>query len=159
MRRLMSIAAAAATIAGGTAIGGSAQAGTVPDASLGVVTNMALPLEEIQFFWGGYNYCWYGNAWNGPGYYWCGYPWRYGYGWGGGYGWNGWRWGGGGAWRGGGMAWWPWQVAAVAGMAEAEDITTNAVGAVPAEHHRRQAINVFPDNDHEKRNYTESLKV
>ena len=50
-------------------------------------------------------------------------------------------------------------VAAVAGMAEAEDITTNAVGAVSAEHHRRQAINVFPDNDHEKRNYTESLKV
>jgi len=102
MRRLMSIAAAAATIAGGMAIGGSAQAGTVPDANLGVVTNTALPLEEIQFFWGGYNYCWYGNAWNGPGYYWCGYPWRYGYGWGGGYGWNGWRWGGGGAWRGGG---------------------------------------------------------
>jgi hypothetical protein len=50
-------------------------------------------------------------------------------------------------------------VAAVAGMAEAEDITTNTVGAVPAEHHRRQAKNVFPDNDHEKRNYTESLKV
>lgn len=37
-------------------------------------------------------------------------------------------------------------VAAVAGMAEAEaeDITTNAIGAVPAEHHRRQAKNVFP---------------
>jgi hypothetical protein len=50
-------------------------------------------------------------------------------------------------------------MAAVAGMAEAEDITTNAVGAVPAEHHRRQARNVFPYNDHEKRNYTESLKV
>jgi len=34
----------------------------------------------------------------------------------------------------------------VAGMAEAEaeDITTNAIGAVPAEHHRRQAKNVFP---------------
>ena len=158
MRRLMSIAAAAAT--GGTAIGGSAQAGTVPDASLGVVTNTALPLEEIQFFWGGYNYCWYGNAWNGPGYYWCGYPWRYSYGWGGGYGWNGWHWC---------VAWWRvahgtaavaiGMVAAVAGMAEAENITTNAVGAVPAEHHRRQAINVFPDNDHEKRNYTELLKV
>ncbi len=50
-------------------------------------------------------------------------------------------------------------VAAVAGMAESEDITTNAVGAVPAEHHRLQAKNVFPDNDHEKKNYTESLKV
>jgi hypothetical protein len=50
-------------------------------------------------------------------------------------------------------------MAAVAGMAEAEDITTNAVGAVPAEHHRLQAKNVFPDNDHEKKNYTESLKV
>jgi hypothetical protein len=50
-------------------------------------------------------------------------------------------------------------VAAVAGTAVAEDITTNAVGAVPAEHHRLQAKNVFPDNDHEKKNYTESLKV
>jgi hypothetical protein len=50
-------------------------------------------------------------------------------------------------------------MAAVAGMAVAEDIITNAVGAVPPEHHRRQAKNVFPDNDHEKRNYTESLKV
>ena len=159
MRRLMSIAAAATTIASGTAIGGSAQAGTVPDASLGVVTNTALPLEEIQFFWGGYNYCWYGNAWNGPGYYWCGYPWRYGYGWGGGYGWNGWRWVAGGVVAHGTAAVAIGMVAAVAGMAEAEDITTNAVGAVPAEHHRRQARNVFPYNDHEKRNYTESLKV
>jgi hypothetical protein len=56
------------------------------------------PVEKAQYFFGGYNYCFYPGGWHGPGWYWCGYPWRYGYGWGGGYGWRGW----GGGWRGGG---------------------------------------------------------
>jgi hypothetical protein len=56
----------------------------MPNAVVGAAASAALPLEEVQFFWGGRNYCWYGNAWNGPGWYWCGYPWRRGYGWGGG---------------------------------------------------------------------------
>ena len=49
---------------------------------------------ERQFFFGGQNYCWYDDGWQGPGYYYCGYAWRRGYGWGGGAGWRGW--GGGG---------------------------------------------------------------
>lgn len=43
------------------------------------------------YVYGGRNYCWYFDAWNGPGYYWCGYAWNRGYGWGGVYGWHGWR--------------------------------------------------------------------
>jgi hypothetical protein len=59
-------------------------------------------LEQVQFFWGGRNYCWYPGGWHGPGYYWCGYAWRRGFGWGGPYGWNGWRGGGRGYYHGGG---------------------------------------------------------
>jgi hypothetical protein len=55
------------------------------------------PVEKTQFFFGGYNYCWYPVGWHGPGWYWCGYAWNNGYGWGGGYGWRGW--GGGPGWR------------------------------------------------------------
>jgi hypothetical protein len=57
MRRLMTIAAAAASIAGSAGIDGSAQAGYIPNAGLGVMTSGALPLAQVQFFWGGYNYC------------------------------------------------------------------------------------------------------
>jgi hypothetical protein len=53
------------------------------------------PVEKAQFFWGGYNYCWYPVGWHGPGWYWCGYAWNNGYGWGGPYGWHGWY----GRWR------------------------------------------------------------
>jgi hypothetical protein len=79
MRRLMTIAAAIVSIAGSAELGGSAQAGSIPNAGLGEVTNGALPLEQVQFYWGGYNYCWYAEAWNGPGWYYCGYPWNYGW--------------------------------------------------------------------------------
>ena len=64
-------------------------------------------LIKAQWFYGGYNYCWYVNGWRGPGFYWCGYAWRRGFGWGGPSGWRGWG-GGyangyrGGGWRGGG---------------------------------------------------------
>ncbi|HKH81122.1 MAG TPA: hypothetical protein VKA03_05865 [Methylovirgula sp.] len=64
-------------------------------------------VEKTQFFWGGQNYCWYDDGWQGPGWYWCGYAWRSGFGWGGGRGWHGWVGGHGGpggfhAVRGGG---------------------------------------------------------
>jgi hypothetical protein len=72
MRRLMIIAAAVASLAGSAEIGGSAQAGSLPNAGLGVLANGAFPLEEVQYAWGGRNYCWYGNGWQGPGWYWCG---------------------------------------------------------------------------------------
>jgi hypothetical protein len=58
-----------------------------------------LPVEKAQFFFGGRNYCWYDNGWQGPGFYWCGYAFRTGLGWGGGAGWHGWRRGGGGGGR------------------------------------------------------------
>ena len=58
-----------------------------------------LPIEHVQYVYGGQNYCWYDNGWRGPGYYYCGYAFRTGLGWGGGIGWNNW---GGGGWRGGG---------------------------------------------------------
>jgi hypothetical protein len=70
------------------------------------------PVEKAQYVFGGYNYCWYPSAWNGPGYYYCGYAWNRGLGWGGGYGWHGWGGGGwhgggwhGGGWHGGGGGW------------------------------------------------------
>jgi len=44
-----------------------------------------------QFAFGGRNYCFYPNGWNGPGFYWCGYAHRRGYGWGGRSGWRGWH--------------------------------------------------------------------
>jgi hypothetical protein len=47
--------------------------------------------EQAQFLWGGRNYCWYDDGWQGPGWYWCGYAYRAGFGWGGPVGWNGWR--------------------------------------------------------------------
>jgi hypothetical protein len=54
---------------------------------------------KVQYSWGGRNYCWYDDGWNGPGWYWCGQYLTRGIGWGGGVGWHGWR--GGGARVGG----------------------------------------------------------
>jgi len=65
--------------------------------------------QDVQYVWGGYNYCWYPGGWNGPGWYVCNYgPWVTGFWWGGPVGWHGWRWRGGpfvgrfyGGWHGG----------------------------------------------------------
>ena len=58
--------------------------------------NAALsPIERAQFVWGGYDYCWYDDGWQGPGWYVCDYgPWVSGYWWGGPRGWHNWRWSG-----------------------------------------------------------------
>lgn len=74
----------------------------------GPASTLPAATEQVQFFFGGRNYCWYDNGWHGPGFYWCGYSWRRGYGWGGGAGWHGWHHGGGGHWgyRGGGHRHW-----------------------------------------------------
>jgi hypothetical protein len=53
------------------------------------------PLQDVQFAFGGRNFCWYPGGWNGPGFYWCGYAYRRGFGWGGPAGWHGWHGGGG----------------------------------------------------------------
>ena len=66
------------------------------------IASRLLPVEKAQFFFGGRQYCWYDDGWQGPGWYWCGYAWRSGFGWGGGEGWNGWHRGGGGRFHGGG---------------------------------------------------------
>lgn len=48
--------------------------------------------EQVQFRFGGYDYCYYDDGWKGSGWYWCGYAHRPGFGWGGPIGWNSWRW-------------------------------------------------------------------
>ncbi len=48
------------------------------------------PVQDVQFLFGGRNYCWYPAGWHGAGYYWCGYANRRGLGWGGPVGWHGW---------------------------------------------------------------------
>jgi hypothetical protein len=53
-------------------------------------------LERVQFVFGGHNFCWYDNGWQGPGFYWCGYANRRGLGFGGGDGFHGWHGGHGG---------------------------------------------------------------
>ena len=65
----------------------------VGDSALGarLLSNQIAPIEKAQFFFGGQNYCWYDDGWQGPGWYWCGYAWNNGVGWGGGYGWHGWQ--------------------------------------------------------------------
>jgi hypothetical protein len=54
-----------------------------------------LPIPGVEvglpFFFGGHDYCWYDDGWQGAGWYWCGYGSRQGYGWGGGEGFNGWH--------------------------------------------------------------------
>jgi hypothetical protein len=52
------------------------------------------PVQDVQFLFGGRNYCWYPVGWHGAGYYWCGYANRRGIGWGGPVGWHGWSGGG-----------------------------------------------------------------
>jgi len=66
---------------------------------LGQAADGLSTVEKTQYFYGGRNYCWYPDGWNGPGFYWCGYAFRPGFGWGGPIGWRGWRGGYGG--RGG----------------------------------------------------------
>lgn len=68
----------------------SAQAQDAGAVAAGVVSGIA-----GAFLFGGHNYCWYDNGWNGGGWYWCGYGYNYGYGYGGPVGWHGWAWRGG----------------------------------------------------------------
>jgi hypothetical protein len=76
-----------AALAGG--IASTAQA--MPVTPLGAEVGNADLLQNVQFFFGGQEYCWYWDGWRGPGWYWCGYEWRSGFGWGGPSGWHRWR--------------------------------------------------------------------
>jgi hypothetical protein len=102
---LAAAAVGVAALAGGTSV----SAAVVPAIPMaGVYAPADQPaLQKAQFLFGGRNYCFYDDAWNGPGFYYCGYAWQRGYGWGGPEGWHGWnrggyRGGGAGYYRGGG---------------------------------------------------------
>ncbi len=84
MRKLIYAAAAIVSLATFSAL--------APAQALPMSSGIAVPtdVEQAQYIYGGRNYCFYPNGWNGPGFYWCGYAFRRGYGWGGGHGWHGW---------------------------------------------------------------------
>ncbi len=84
---VVALAAAAAVTLGGNA--GAASIST-PAATRTAVDSLKMT-ENVQFAWGGHDYCWYDDGWNGPGWYWCGSYLEPGIGWGGGYGWHHWR--------------------------------------------------------------------
>lgn len=87
---------ATAAILAGSALGGAASAGPMTGfAGLASANTAFSPIEKAQFVWGGYDYCWYDDGWQGPGWYVCDYgPWVSGYWWGGPSGWHDWRWSG-----------------------------------------------------------------
>ena len=89
--RSIIVAASALTIGGALAIG-TAQAAVQggADAIRSASENGALA-EQVQFRFGGYDYCWADDGWKGAGWYWCGYAYRPGFGWGGPIGWHNWR--------------------------------------------------------------------
>jgi hypothetical protein len=98
MRTLILAGAAVASLLGASIVAGGAQAApsSQPQLIFGVDRAGDMPtLDRVQFIFGGHNFCWYDNGWQGPGFYWCGYAERRGFGWGGGAGWNGWQGGGG----------------------------------------------------------------
>jgi hypothetical protein len=100
MRKFTLIATAASALMAGALVSSAADAApsfhAVPAPTLEALYTPGGPplLQDVQYFWGGRNYCWYDGGWHGPGYYWCGYAGRRGLGWGGGYGWHGWGHGG-----------------------------------------------------------------
>lgn len=112
IRKLLTSLTLAAAIS--IPLASSADAGIGDGAALGAPSLLTqLPyVEEAQFIYGGYYYCWYPAGWHGPGWYRCGWAWRTGFGWGGGWGWNGWVWRGGWhrwGWHGGGWHRWGWR--------------------------------------------------
>ena len=71
-------------------LGASAHAAIGGAGSTAVRSAPIAPVENVQFIFGGRNYCWYNHGWRGAGWYWCGSNWRRGIGWGGPWGWRGW---------------------------------------------------------------------
>ena len=65
---------------------------TNPNAVRAAIDDLSMVDTVQAYYFGGRQYCWYDDGWQGPGWYWCGYAWRRGYGWGGGYGWRNWAW-------------------------------------------------------------------
>jgi hypothetical protein len=93
MERFRFISAAAGALALGSVLAiGTAQAGVPGSDAIAAAAENGAITEQVQYRWGGYDYCWYDDGWRGPGWYWCGYASRPGFGWGGPVGWNNWRW-------------------------------------------------------------------
>lgn len=84
------LVAASVFATGGVLAIGAAQA-MVPGGAIRAASENGAITEQVQYRWGGYDYCWYNDGWRGPGWYWCGYAYRPGFGWGGPFGWNNWR--------------------------------------------------------------------
>jgi hypothetical protein len=92
MDRFRLIIVAAGALALGTFAGATAQAAVQGGAgAIRAASENGAVAEQVQFRFGGYDYCWADDGWRGPGWYWCGYAYRPGLGWGGGIGWNNWR--------------------------------------------------------------------
>ena len=90
MRRSSVALIGTAALLGGLA--GAPALGAPIGQSLGLRADGQNPIEQVQFFWNGYDYCWYDGGWHGPGWYVCEYgPWVSGFWWGGPLGWNNWR--------------------------------------------------------------------
>jgi len=90
----VAIAVASAVLVGATFTTDRSQAAPIAPDSLATAAGSVGLAQDVQYVWGGQNYCWYPDGWHGAGWYWCGYRWRHGLGWGGPYGWHGWRYGG-----------------------------------------------------------------
>ena len=67
----------------------SGQAGAMPVGGKAALEQIGI-VEQVQYSYGGKDYCWYDDGWNGPGWYVCGQYTVRGVGWGGGSGWQGW---------------------------------------------------------------------
>jgi hypothetical protein len=92
MRRFLITIAAATAFVGAPIMGASVGAAPiVAPGAIRAATDSLKLTENVQFFWNGYDYCWYDDGWNGPGWYRCDMYLQSGIGWGGGYGWHGWR--------------------------------------------------------------------
>jgi len=51
----------------------SANAAAVPNSSAirGAIDSLSV-VDNVQYYYGGRQYCWYDVGWQGPGFYWCG---------------------------------------------------------------------------------------
>ena len=84
---LMGMAALLGSLIFGPALG----APTSQSLGLRAAEDAQSPIQEVQFFWNGLQYCWFDFGWRGPGWYVCDYgPWVSGRWWGGPSGFRGW---------------------------------------------------------------------
>jgi hypothetical protein len=106
-RLAVGLSAVAVLATGALTMGSASAAPLVPQNDAVKAMTGGGAVQNVDYYYGGRNYCWYYDGWHGPGWYWCGYAWRRGYGWGSPvWGWNGWAWRGPRYGRGwGGRGW------------------------------------------------------